>query len=100
MMSQLKKKKLQLKNVEISFLMSRTKTTHVIAMNLPHAKRKELKPDQKVVKPQWIKDCLKAKQLLSHEPYLVVALDNGTQNRISGFLAKRNSTDSGCFPFW
>lgn len=74
---------------------SRSKTTHVIASNLPHAKRKELRPDQKVVKPEWIVDSLKAKELLPHEDYLLIPLGNGAQNRISSLLGKRRSADSG-----
>ncbi|XP_077969166.1 DNA repair protein REV1-like isoform X2 [Styela clava] len=73
---------------------SRYKTTHVIASNLPHAKRKELKPNQKVVKPQWITDCLAAKELLPIEKYLVVPLDNGLQNRITSILEKIPSNES------
>lgn len=73
---------------------SRSKTTHVIASNLPHAKRKELRPDQKVVKPEWIVDSLKAKELLPYADYLLIPLDNGSQNRISSMLGKRRSTDS------
>lgn len=34
---------------------SRSKTTHIIATNLPNAKIKELK-DEKVVRPNWITD--------------------------------------------
>ncbi|XP_040281027.1 DNA repair protein REV1-like [Bufo bufo] len=34
---------------------SRSKTTHIIATNLPNSKIKELK-DEKVVRPEWITD--------------------------------------------
>ncbi|XP_070607090.1 DNA repair protein REV1 isoform X2 [Erythrolamprus reginae] len=47
---------------------SRSKTTHIIATNLPNAKIKELK-GEKVVRPDWIVDSIKAGRLLSYIPY-------------------------------
>ncbi|KAG8137464.1 putative DNA repair protein [Naja naja] len=47
---------------------SRSKTTHIIATNLPNAKIKELK-GEKVVRPDWIIDSIKAGRLLSYIPY-------------------------------
>nr|XP_028583712.1 DNA repair protein REV1 isoform X1 [Podarcis muralis] len=47
---------------------SRSKTTHIIATNLPNAKIKELKRE-KVVRPEWIIDSIKAGRLLSYIPY-------------------------------
>ncbi|XP_063161039.1 DNA repair protein REV1 isoform X2 [Candoia aspera] len=47
---------------------SRSKTTHIIATNLPNAKIKELK-GEKVVRPDWIIDSIKAGRLLSYVPY-------------------------------
>ncbi|KAG9339445.1 hypothetical protein JZ751_023582 [Albula glossodonta] len=43
---------------------SRSKTTHVIATHLPQSKIKELR-DEKVVRPEWITDSIKAGRLLS-----------------------------------
>ncbi|ETE65510.1 DNA repair protein REV1 [Ophiophagus hannah] len=47
---------------------SRSKTTHIIATNLPNAKIKELK-GEKIVRPDWIIDSIKAGRLLSYIPY-------------------------------
>ncbi|XP_048349138.1 DNA repair protein REV1 isoform X2 [Sphaerodactylus townsendi] len=47
---------------------SRSKTTHIIATNLPNAKIKELK-GEKVVRPEWITESIKAGRLLSYIPY-------------------------------
>lgn len=47
---------------------SRSKTTHIIATNLPNAKIKELK-GEKVVRPEWILESVKAGRLLSYIPY-------------------------------
>ncbi|XP_023444400.1 DNA repair protein REV1 isoform X1 [Dasypus novemcinctus] len=47
---------------------SRSKTTHIIATNLPHAKIKELK-GEKVIRPEWIVESIRAGRLLSHVPY-------------------------------
>ncbi|XP_061482850.1 DNA repair protein REV1 isoform X2 [Rhineura floridana] len=47
---------------------SRSKTTHIIATNLPNAKIKKLS-GEKVVRPEWIIDSIKAGRLLSYIPY-------------------------------
>ncbi|XP_028656450.2 DNA repair protein REV1 [Erpetoichthys calabaricus] len=47
---------------------SRSKTTHIIASNLPNSKIKELK-GEKVVRPEWITDSIKAGRLLSYLQY-------------------------------
>lgn len=73
---------------------SRRKTTHVIASNLPHAKRKDLQPGQKIVKPQWITDSLKAKRLLPIDDYFVVPIEDGAQNRITSMFEKNRSSGS------
>uniref|UniRef100_H3D8N4 DNA repair protein REV1 n=1 Tax=Tetraodon nigroviridis TaxID=99883 RepID=H3D8N4_TETNG len=51
---------------------SRTNTTHIIANNLPHSKVKELK-GQKVIRPEWITDSVKAGRLLPHLQYQLYA---------------------------
>ncbi|KAG5833232.1 hypothetical protein ANANG_G00273740 [Anguilla anguilla] len=43
---------------------SRSKTTHIIATNLPNSKIQELRTE-KVVRPEWITDSIKAGRLLS-----------------------------------
>ncbi|XP_038617712.1 DNA repair protein REV1 isoform X2 [Tachyglossus aculeatus] len=47
---------------------SRSKTTHIIATNLPNTKIKELK-GEKVVRPEWIVESIKAGRLLPSIPY-------------------------------
>lgn len=47
------------------------RTTHVIATNLPDSKVKNLKDGEKVVKPEWIIDSIKANKLLPYQDYLL-----------------------------
>ncbi|XP_038061911.1 DNA repair protein REV1-like [Patiria miniata] len=47
---------------------SKTKVSHIIATRLPYAKIKELR-DEKIVKPEWITDSIKAGKLLPDNPY-------------------------------
>ena len=44
----------------------------MIASNLPHAKLKELRPNQNIVQPQWITDSIEAGKLLPVHPYLLL----------------------------
>ncbi|MBN3296768.1 REV1 protein, partial [Amia calva] len=55
---------------------SRSKTTHIIATNLPNTKIKELK-GEKVVRPEWITDSIKAGHLLSYLQYQLYAKQKG-----------------------
>uniref|UniRef100_A0A4W5NAN1 DNA repair protein REV1 n=1 Tax=Hucho hucho TaxID=62062 RepID=A0A4W5NAN1_9TELE len=55
---------------------SRSKTTHIIATNLPNSKIQELR-DQKVVRPEWITDSIKAGRLLSYLQYQLYAKQKG-----------------------
>ncbi|XP_056145100.1 DNA repair protein REV1 isoform X2 [Lampris incognitus] len=55
---------------------SRSKTTHIIANNLPNSKIKDLK-GEKVVRPHWIIDSIKAGCLLSYLPYQLYAKQKG-----------------------
>nr|XP_056717743.1 DNA repair protein REV1 isoform X2 [Euleptes europaea] len=57
---------------------SRSKTTHIIATNLPNAKIKELK-GEKVVRPEWITESIKAGRLLSHIPYQLYTKQSSIQ---------------------
>ncbi|XP_060785615.1 DNA repair protein REV1 isoform X2 [Neoarius graeffei] len=55
---------------------SRTKTTHIIATNLPNVKIQELR-GEKVVRPEWITDSIKAGQQLSYLQYQLYAKQKG-----------------------
>ncbi|XP_015285188.1 PREDICTED: DNA repair protein REV1-like, partial [Gekko japonicus] len=57
---------------------SRSKTTHIIATNLPNAKIKELK-GEKVVRPEWITESIKAGCLLSYIPYQLYTKQSSIQ---------------------
>ncbi|KAJ7319699.1 hypothetical protein JRQ81_019210 [Phrynocephalus forsythii] len=57
---------------------SRSQTTHIIATNLPNAKIKELKRE-KVVRPEWITESVKAGRLLSYIPYQLYTKQSSTQ---------------------
>ncbi|XP_054829870.1 DNA repair protein REV1 isoform X2 [Eublepharis macularius] len=60
---------------------SRSKTTHIIATNLPNAKIKELK-GEKVVRPEWIVESIKAGRLLSHIPYQLYRKQSSIQKSL------------------
>ncbi|XP_043105477.1 DNA repair protein REV1 isoform X2 [Puntigrus tetrazona] len=51
---------------------TRSKTTHIIATNLPNNKIQELK-GEKVVRPEWITDSIKAGRQLSYVQYQLYA---------------------------
>ncbi|KAI1885367.1 hypothetical protein AGOR_G00219410 [Albula goreensis] len=55
---------------------SRSKTTHIIATNLPNNKIQELR-GEKVVRPDWITDSIKAGRLLSYIQYQLYAKQKG-----------------------
>lgn len=55
---------------------SRSKTTHIIANNLPNSKIQELK-GEKVIRPEWITDSVKAGQLLPYLKYQLYSKGNG-----------------------
>uniref|UniRef100_F6V6M0 DNA polymerase kappa n=1 Tax=Ciona intestinalis TaxID=7719 RepID=F6V6M0_CIOIN len=57
-------------------------TTHVIASNLPRAKAKDLKPNQKIVRPEWIVESITAGTLLPIQPYLLVANSSVSRQKI------------------
>ncbi|XP_043373409.1 DNA repair protein REV1 isoform X9 [Dermochelys coriacea] len=61
---------------------SRAKTTHIIATNLPNAKIKELK-GEKVVRPEWIIESIKAGHLLSYIPYQLYTKQSGVQKGLN-----------------
>uniref|UniRef100_A0A672QFD4 DNA repair protein REV1 n=1 Tax=Sinocyclocheilus grahami TaxID=75366 RepID=A0A672QFD4_SINGR len=55
---------------------TRSKTTHIIATNLPNRKIQELK-GEKVVRPEWITDSIKAGRQLSYVPYQLYTKQKG-----------------------
>ncbi|OCT95301.1 DNA repair protein REV1 [Xenopus laevis] len=61
---------------------SRSKTTHIIATNLPNNKIKELK-DEKVVRPEWITESIKAGRLLSYVPYQLYSKQSSVQKGLN-----------------
>ncbi|XP_076989976.1 DNA repair protein REV1 isoform X3 [Tamandua tetradactyla] len=61
---------------------SRSKTTHIIATNLPNAKIKELK-GEKVIRPEWIVESIKAGRLLSYVPYQLYTRQSSVQRGLS-----------------
>ncbi|XP_075121266.1 DNA repair protein REV1 [Leptodactylus fuscus] len=65
---------------------SRSKTTHIIASNLPNNKIKELR-DEKVVRPEWITDSIKAGRLLSYVPYQLYTKQSNAQ-KVLNFTSK------------
>ncbi|KAE8625571.1 hypothetical protein XENTR_v10006322 [Xenopus tropicalis] len=61
---------------------SRSKTTHIIATNLPNNKIKELR-DEKVVRPEWITESIKAGRLLSYVPYQLYTKQSSVQKGLN-----------------
>ncbi|XP_012411364.1 DNA repair protein REV1 isoform X2 [Trichechus manatus latirostris] len=61
---------------------SRSKTTHIIATNLPNAKIKELK-GEKVIRPEWIVESIKAGRLLSYIPYQLYTKQSSVQKGLN-----------------
>ncbi|XP_011224176.1 DNA repair protein REV1 isoform X2 [Ailuropoda melanoleuca] len=61
---------------------SRSKTTHIIATNLPNAKIKELK-GEKVIRPEWIVESIKAGRLLSCIPYQLYSKPSNMQKGLN-----------------
>ncbi|XP_006887857.1 PREDICTED: DNA repair protein REV1 isoform X2 [Elephantulus edwardii] len=61
---------------------SRSKTTHIIATNLPNAKIKELK-GEKVIRPEWIVESIKAGKLLSYIPYQLYTKQSSVQKSLN-----------------
>ncbi|XP_016372920.1 DNA repair protein REV1-like, partial [Sinocyclocheilus rhinocerous] len=55
---------------------TRSKTTHIIATNLPNRKIQELK-GEKVVRPEWITDSIKAGRQLSYVQYQLYTKQKG-----------------------
>ncbi|XP_067842338.1 DNA repair protein REV1 isoform X2 [Heptranchias perlo] len=73
---------------------SKSKTTHIIATNLPSAKIKELK-EEKVVRPNWITDSIKAGCLLSYIPYQLYTKQSSVQKGLNFTVSKREEPTPG-----
>nr|XP_057937088.1 DNA repair protein REV1 [Doryrhamphus excisus]XP_057937089.1 DNA repair protein REV1 [Doryrhamphus excisus] len=71
---------------------SRSKTTHIIANNLPNSKIQELK-GEKVIKPDWITDSIKAGRLLPYLHYQLYAKHKGSL--FPGIKLRRTSETAG-----
>ncbi|XP_041480298.1 DNA repair protein REV1-like isoform X3 [Lytechinus variegatus] len=57
-----------------------SRVTHIIATNLPYAKLRQLK-NEKIVKPNWITDSIKAGRLLPSLPYELYTDRSSRQNQ-------------------
>ncbi|XP_052102079.1 DNA repair protein REV1-like isoform X1 [Mytilus californianus] len=78
--------------------MMKTRVTHVIATNLPDSKiRKDFK-HCKVVKPEWIIECVKAGRLLSYIPFQLYTGQSKNQPGMASYsafaVARQTSTTS------
>ena len=58
-------------------------TTHIIASNLPDVKIRALKGDEKIVKPEWIVESVKAGRLLDYSNFLLYTHQNKNQPKIN-----------------
>ncbi|XP_028991489.1 DNA repair protein REV1 isoform X2 [Betta splendens] len=71
---------------------SRSKTTHIIANNLPNCKIQELK-GEKVIRPDWITDSVKAGRLLPYIQYQLYAKQKGPL--FPGIILRQTSDIAG-----
>ncbi|XP_029967469.1 DNA repair protein REV1 [Salarias fasciatus] len=71
---------------------SRSKTTHIIANNLPNNKIQELK-GEKVIRPEWITDSVKAGRLLPYLQYQLYAKQKGPL--LTGLTLRQASDAAG-----
>ncbi|KAK7068222.1 deoxycytidyl transferase [Halocaridina rubra] len=72
---------------------SRSKTTHIIASNLPDTKIKNLNTSR-IVSPKWISDSLEAGYLLNYTNYLLYTDHNTTQPKLPFKRVDSKSTNS------
>lgn len=68
----------------------------MIASNLPRAKAKLLRPNQKVVKPEWIVDSIKANSILPIQPYIVAAHGVARNQATLSSFSDNTSSLFGC----
>ncbi|KAL1465628.1 hypothetical protein WDU94_005182 [Cyamophila willieti] len=66
-----------------------SRTTHIIASNLPHTKIKKLKPGEKIIKPEWIVDSIASGKLMDHKKYLLIS-DSTSAKPLSNLFRKCN----------
>ena len=59
------------------------RTTHIIAINLPDTKVKNLKGNEPICHPKWIVESLKAGKLLDYTDYLLYSNVTSSQPKIS-----------------
>ncbi|XP_034550093.1 DNA repair protein REV1 isoform X2 [Notolabrus celidotus] len=71
---------------------SRSKITHIIANNLPNSKIQELK-GEKIIRPEWITDSIKAGRLLPYLQYQLYAKQKGPL--FPGMTPRQNSEIPG-----
>lgn len=71
---------------------SRSKTTHIIANNLPNSKVQELK-GEKVIRPEWITDSIKAGRLLPYLQYQLYSKQKGPL--FPGMILRQTSEIAG-----
>lgn len=64
-------------------------TKFMIATNLSIARTKNLRPDDRIVKPEWITDSVKAKCLLPYEDYQLFANDQQQQHQNNNGLFRQ-----------
>jgi len=73
---------------------NRSKTTHIVATNLPDTKVRQLKGNEVIVKPGWITDCVQQQKLLDYKPYLLYSGQSKSQPRIDFDSTKVNKKES------
>ena len=73
-------------------------TTHIIASNLPDVKVRQLKGDERIVKPEWITASVAAGKLLDCSQYLLMFNQDKNQQKITfqpvSVSNDKNPTDS------
>ena len=57
-------------------------TTHIIASNLPDVKLRSLKGNEKIVRPEWVTESVKAGKLLDYKNYILYSNLNKQQPKI------------------
>lgn len=70
------------------------KTTHIIATNLPDTKIKQLGWNNKIVKPEWIVDSIKANKLMNYSNYLLYTNQNRLQPKLNFERIDKNKIET------
>ena len=65
-----------------------SKTTHIIATNLPDTKVKALKGNEVICSPKWISESLQAGKLLDYTSYLLYSNASSSQPKLNFAKAK------------